>query len=189
MRTILIVASVVVLLGACKKDKWEQAVSDLEGFRDKMCACKDKSGDRAARKICADDVETAMKTWDKGMEDKMGKDDKPPEKLMERGDKVQKELRDCKKAIRHDADALEGEAAMAKMSEYKDKMCACKSGDKACAEAVQKDMQSYAAAHTDMATMKMSDEDMKKATNIGMELAKCSSKAMAIDAAAGSAAP
>jgi len=68
---------------------------------------------------------------------------------------------------------------MGKMVEFKDHMCACKDGDKDCAMKVQKEMADYAEAHKDeKADQKMSDEDMKKATDIGMEMAKCSAKAM-----------
>jgi hypothetical protein len=103
MRKVMMVACAVLALGACKKDKWEQAVSDLEGFRDKMCACKDKD--------CVEGVNKDMKAWEKGMEDKMGKDEKPPEKLMERGDKAEKELRECKKAMRKAGEGKGGEEA------------------------------------------------------------------------------
>jgi hypothetical protein len=71
-----------------------------------------------------------------------------------------------------------GGDAMAKMGEFKDHMCACKDGDKDCAMKVQKEMADYAEANKDMKDQKMSDEDMKKATDIGMEMAKCSAKAM-----------
>jgi len=78
-----------------------------------------------------------------------------------------------------------GGDAMAKMGEFKDHMCACKEGDKDCAMKVQKEMADYAEANKDMKDQKMSDEDMKKATEIGMEMAKCSSKAMGAGAMGG----
>ncbi len=184
MRNYMLMACVVLAFGACKKDKWEQAVSDMEGFRDKMCACKDQK-DPKAQKDCADGVEKSMKDWEKGMEDKFGKDDKPPEKLMERGDKVEKDMRECRKAIRKAGEAAAGGDMIKKMGEFKDAMCACKEGDKDCASKVQKDMQDYAQANAAGMGDKMSDEDMKKATDIGMEMAKCAGKAMG----AGSATP
>ncbi len=97
MRKLAIIAGVVLALGACKKDKWEQAVSDEKGFRDKMCACKDKA--------CTEDVHKQYKEWEKGMEDKIGKDDKPPEKVMEEADKVEREMKDCRKKYRDEAAA------------------------------------------------------------------------------------
>ena len=82
-----------------------------------------------------------------------------------------------------------GGDAMAKMGEFKDHMCACKDGDKDCAMKVQKEMADYAEANKDMKDQKMSDEDMKKATDIGMEMAKCSAKAMGAGAMGGGMAP
>ena len=82
-----------------------------------------------------------------------------------------------------------GGDAMAKMGEFKDHMCACKEGDKDCAMKVQKEMADYAEANKDMKDQKMSDEDMKKATEIGMEMAKCSSKAMGAPAMGGGTPP
>jgi hypothetical protein len=82
-----------------------------------------------------------------------------------------------------------GGDAMAKMGEFKDHMCACKEGDKDCAMKVQKEMADYAEANKDMKDQKMSDEDMKKATDIGMEMAKCSAKAMGAGAMGGGMAP
>jgi len=78
-----------------------------------------------------------------------------------------------------------GSDIVAKMGEFKDHMCACKEGDKDCAMKVQKEMADYAEANKDMKDQKMSDEDMKKAQDIGMELAKCSAKAMGAGAMGG----
>ncbi len=88
MRKFAIIAGMVLAFGACKKDKWAQAVSDEKGFRDKMCACKDKA--------CADDVHKQYKDWEKKMGESMGKDDKPPDSVMEEAEKVEKEMRDCR---------------------------------------------------------------------------------------------
>ncbi len=74
---------------------------------------------------------------------------------------------------------------MGKMAEFKDKMCACKEGDKDCAQKVQKEMQDYAEANKDQKDQKLSEEDQKKATDIGMEMMKCSQKAMGMGGAMG----
>lgn len=177
MRNYLTIACVVLAFGACKKDKWEQAVSDLEGFRDQMCACSKKSGDHAIQKDCADGVEKSMKDWEKGMEDKMGKDDKPPEKLMERGDKAEKELRDCKKDISKGAAKMKMQAAMDQMTKFKDQMCACK--DKACADKVSKDMTDWGTAQAkDMSDFSPTEEDTKKMTDITKDMTDCMTKVM-----------
>src|SRR5690242_16359679 len=140
MTKIAMVLGMVWVLVACSKSKWEQAVSDLEGFRDKMCACKSK-GDPKAQSSCADDVKKAMDSWEKALSEKMdkgSKDDQPPENLMERGDKADKELRACKKDIQKAGGAAQAKESIAKMTGFKDAMCACK--DSACAQKVSDDM-------------------------------------------------
>ena len=67
---------------------------------------------------------------------------------------------------------------MAKMTEFKDKMCAC--ADSPCAQKVSDEMTKWS---TDMAKdmkepPKMSVEDTKKATEIGEAMGKCMQKAM-----------
>lgn len=95
MRKFAIIAGMMLAFTACKKDKWAQAVSDEKGFRDKMCACKDAK--------CAEDVHKEYKEWEKGMESKMGKDDKPPDNVIEEAEKVEKEMKDCRKKFRDEA--------------------------------------------------------------------------------------
>jgi hypothetical protein len=69
---------------------------------------------------------------------------------------------------------------LAKMEGFKNDMCKCKAGDKACAEKVGKDMNAY------MESMKgkipdeknVSEADKKKSEAIGMEMMKCQQTAM-----------
>ncbi|HSJ99587.1 MAG TPA: hypothetical protein VK932_00045, partial [Kofleriaceae bacterium] len=69
---------------------------------------------------------------------------------------------------------------MAKMEGFKNDMCKCAAGDKACAEKVGKDMQAY------MESMKgkipdeksVSEADKKKSEALGMEMMKCQQTAM-----------
>src|SRR5438067_603216 len=66
--------------------------------------------------------------------------------------------------------------AMAKMGEYKDKMCGCK--DKACADKVNDE---YTKTMTEMAkdtSAKPSEDDMKKGAEMAKDYADCMSKAM-----------
>ena len=96
MRKFLIATGVLFAFTACSKSKWDQAASAAEGFRDKMCACKDKA--------CTEQVRKDEKDWQKAHED-MFKDIKDPKDIpkdfMEKMDKVEKEERDC----RHKFDA------------------------------------------------------------------------------------
>ncbi|MBL9018551.1 MAG: hypothetical protein JNL83_30475 [Myxococcales bacterium] len=83
--------------------------------------------------------------------------------------------------------------AMAKMTEFKDKMCACK--DSKCATGVQEEMtkwsQEMAKNAGDKKPEPMSEDDQKKYTEATTKMAECAQKAMSADAggAAGSAAP
>ncbi|HWO24807.1 MAG TPA: hypothetical protein VNO30_38965 [Kofleriaceae bacterium] len=75
--------------------------------------------------------------------------------------------------------------AMAKMEGFKTAMCACKSGDKACAEKVNKDMQAYADSMKGKEKdMKPSPEDEKKMAPVVAEMTKCMTAAMTDPAAA-----
>lgn len=69
--------------------------------------------------------------------------------------------------------------ALAKMTEFKDKMCACK--DKACADTVTGDMTKWSEemSKTMDPSAKPSDEDMKKMTDVGTQMGECMAKAMA----------
>jgi hypothetical protein len=93
----------------------------------------------------------------------------------------------CKKKGGGDA----GEA-VAKMTEFKDQMCACK--DKACADKVQESMTKWstdmAAKAGDKKDQKADEATMKKMTEVGQAYGECMTKAMtpAADPAAGSAA-
>ena len=82
-----------------------------------------------------------------------------------------------------------GGDAMAKMVEIKDHMCACKEGDKDCVAKVQKEMADYTEANKDMKEQKMSDEDLKKGTDVGMAYAKCMQKGLGAPAMGGAPTP
>jgi hypothetical protein len=75
--------------------------------------------------------------------------------------------------------------AMAKMEGFKTAMCACKAGDKACAEKVEKDMKTYSDAMKGKGDKdaKVSEEDTKKMMATMTEYAKCQQTAMGTDPA------
>jgi hypothetical protein len=68
--------------------------------------------------------------------------------------------------------------AMKKMSEFKDKMCACK--DTKCVQGVSDEMTKWSQeqAKDQRDPPRMSDEDTKRATAIGEEMGKCMQTAM-----------
>jgi len=83
MRKFAIIAGMLLAFGACKKNKWDDALSKTEGFRDQMCACKDKA--------CTEDVHKKYKEWEKSMMADMGKDEKPPDGVVEKAGKTESE--------------------------------------------------------------------------------------------------
>jgi hypothetical protein len=170
MRNLILIASLVLAVAGCKKkDKFEQAVSDSEGFRDKMCACKDK-GDDAAKKECASGVKKEMKVWQKEMRekfkgDKEDKEEKEPAKdLLDRLDKAETETRACEKEA-----GGKGGGQSKIIREARDAICACK--DMACANEVSKKMAAQASSG-DMAMEKPTDDDMK----VMKEMSECMTK-------------
>jgi len=73
--------------------------------------------------------------------------------------------------------------AMAKMTEFKDKMCKCAEHDTKCAQAVSDEMTKWSQeqAKNQKEPPKMNEEDTKKAAAIGEEMGKCMQKAMMPD--------
>ena len=69
--------------------------------------------------------------------------------------------------------------AMAKMEGFKNDMCKCKAGEKACAEKVEKDMKAWMESMKGKEKdMKSSPEDEKKGGAIMTDLMKCQQAAM-----------
>ena len=82
----LLAVSLLLGLGACS-NKFDKAISEAEGFKDKMCACKDKE--------CAEKVDKDFHEWRKGMKEKFSKDDKPSDDQMKKAMEAEKAYRDC----------------------------------------------------------------------------------------------
>ncbi|MFT3695745.1 MAG: hypothetical protein QM831_21590 [Kofleriaceae bacterium] len=179
MKKISMVVLAMFLAVGCK-DKWDKAISDMNGFKDEMCACKDKA--------CTDGVKKKMNDWEEKMSKEFGKDEKPPEKLMEKGDAIEKEMKACRKKIEKEAGGAKAAEALKKMTGFKDAMCACK--DAACAQKVTDDMTAWSKAQAaDVDSMGAMDEDTtKKMTDVSNDLGKCMTTAMT-PPAAGSATP
>jgi len=99
------------------------------------------------------------------------------------------DLRDCRgKLLADQADKFErqarlsgaptGEDALAKLAELRNEMCACKAGDKECAQKVEKELGEYALAHD----QHMSEEETKEAADISLSITKCAANATGSDA-------
>lgn len=67
---------------------------------------------------------------------------------------------------------------MGKMTEYKNQMCACKAGDKACADKVNEDMKKWSDQHAKGGEHKADPEMAKKMEPVTKEFADCMMKAM-----------
>ena len=82
-----------------------------------------------------------------------------------------------------------GGNAMAKMSELKDKMCACKDPD--CAKKVSDEMTAWSQQQgsKQKEPAKMSEADQKKATELGIAMGECMQKAMNTGSAAAAPVP
>jgi hypothetical protein len=164
----LVVCALVAMAGC--KDKWDKALSDMEGFKDKMCACKDKA--------CVDGVEKDVDAWKTSMKDTFGKE-KPPDKVDEKGSALRKEMRECQKKVEKAAGGDKAAAAVQKMTEFKDQMCACK--DAACAQKVSDDMTKWGSEQAklgDKDDMKLDDDAQKKLAEATEQMTKCMTTAM-----------
>ena len=78
---------------------------------------------------------------------------------------------------------------VAKMTEYKNQMCACKAGDKGCADKVNADMQKWREQHAKGGEHKADPEMAKKMEPITKEFADCMAKATTPAAGEGAAPP
>ncbi len=138
----------------------EDVVARVEGFRHDMCACH---GGNAA---CARKVKQAL-----GEFEESHRDARVPYRELKRLAHLASETDRCAQRALH-------EDIIGVMTRFKDEMCACAAGDKDCAMRVQEEMQAYAESNRDVADLKMSDDEMKQATDLGMAMAKCSAAAM-----------
>lgn len=102
MRKLLIVASVVFGLSACSKDKFDEVLGEVEGFKNKMCACKDEA--------CADKVQEEWRGYRKTMREKLGKDAKPSEEQDQKFRALNKAMRECRRSARGDGGGGGGES-------------------------------------------------------------------------------
>jgi hypothetical protein len=128
---------------------------ELNGVKDKVCACKDAA--------CAEKLKEEFKASPRRKEiKKQIKDLKDSEK--EKIDKIEEEIKACESK-------LAGEGQLDAMERFKDQVCACM--DKACADKVTQEMTVWGNSHKDE---KLSEDDMKRATVLGEQMAKCMEK-------------
>jgi hypothetical protein len=138
------------------------ALAKLVEIRAEMCACKSGNIGCAVR---------VRRTWDDyTAAHKERPIDGPSAAQVHQASWIADEAAKCEQRARNDA--------MAAITGFRDKMCACKVGDKDCVMAVQRDMAEYDMTQRHGSSEQMSNEDIKQATNVAMELAQCMTKAL-----------
>ena len=90
MRKFFVTASLVFGLVACGKSAGDEALSKMEGFKNDICACKDKA--------CAEKVMKDMMEWGEKFE-KDNKDKKPSKEQEEKAEKISKEMQECMEKV------------------------------------------------------------------------------------------
>ncbi|HEY5923749.1 MAG TPA: hypothetical protein VIV11_18835 [Kofleriaceae bacterium] len=154
-------------------DITENALAKMTAFKKSMCACKDAQ--------CAQQVADEMSKWSAEAL-KSQPEPKMTEEQTQRAADLGEELGGCMQAAmeasRDPAERAETERAMAKMTEFKDQMCACK--DSKCAIRVSDDMTRWSQneAKNSKTPARMTEGDTKKAAAIGEAMGKCMQTAM-----------
>lgn len=119
--------------GSAAGDPFDNALVDLEAFKTRMCACKDKP--------CADRIQADISAWRRAFSSRTGTA-KPTTLQDARGKAIDKEVKACRQtAEAGTGSATAGDkidAVIAKMAMFKDGVCACK--DKPCAEKVKTEL-------------------------------------------------
>lgn len=169
-----------VLVQRCTDDAWDcQRDDELE-------ACRSKLDENQRKKLQAelDQVETGLVSGKVAELEKQMCACKPGNKSCAtrvRNAWVELERAHHRAELTRAAQKCEAKAMrddpMEAMSRFKDEMCACI--DAACAQRVSDEMTKWAQEHyKDDAAVKMSEDDMRAATEIGMQMAQCMTKAM-----------
>ncbi len=155
---------------AAAADPIEAVLGELDTFKGKMCACKDKA--------CADKLQAEFSEWQRNLRAKMTE---KPNKLQEvRGNALQKEMAECRKKAEVGTPGAPGGTSkidnfLTQMQGYRDKVCAC--ADKACAESMKKDMDTWlATAAKDIADAKPTKDQDDKADRLEREMKDCVTK-------------
>ena len=137
---------------------------ELKGMKDKVCACADA---KCAEKLKDDFKESPRRKEIKKQMKALSEKDK------EKIDAIEDEIKACESK-------LSGGEQLATMIEFKDKICACT--NKECADKVTQEMTVWGKSHVDS---KLSEGDMKKASEIGEAMGKCIAKLYSDNTGAG----
>lgn len=100
----------ITFAAACGS-KADNALSDLEGFKDRVCACKDKE--------CADGVKKDMREWKKKMRDEGIKKSELTDDQKKRAKEIDKEMDSCAEKFRESKPKMDKPADPPKPEEKK----------------------------------------------------------------------
>jgi hypothetical protein len=152
---------------AAPTDPIEASLAELDTFKTKMCACKDKT--------CADALQKEYAEWNRNLRIKLIE---KPNKLQEvRGNALQKEMQECRKKAETGTPGAPGGTTkidnfLTQMQGYKDKICACTAKD--CALTLQKELETWlVAAAKDIADAKPTKDQDDKADRLEREMKDC----------------
>lgn len=155
------------------KEPIDVAIRGLTEWKTTMCACTDAA--------CADKAHEGYEDWEQNTIAPMFKDAKIeelPKDKVELAEKLDDERKACRRKLKGEGGASIAEA-MAKMAEFRDKMCACKDAD--CAKKVSDEMTQWSQEEASKATRErpmMTEDDQKKAIEIGTQMGECMQRAM-----------
>jgi len=151
------------------------SVAWMRHFRDAMCGCDDA--------ICAKRVSEDMRDWSvrtaAHRKAPLSYSDAESREALEIGDSMGKCMQVATGVPSLPEPTSPGVAeAMATMSRFKDEMCACK--DTSCAQKVSDEMAKWSQAQAKRTTPppKMTDEAVKRATELGEAMGTCMQRAM-----------
>lgn len=140
-------------------------MAEVTGMKDKVCACKDAA---CAKKLKDDFKESPRRKEIKKQIKAL------PEADRDKIDRIEDEIKACERK-------LGGGEAVAALTQFKDKMCACT--DRACADRVSQEMMVWSKSHMD--DEQPDSDQLKEVTAISEQLAKCMMKAMEEPASGG----
>jgi hypothetical protein len=147
----------------------------MEVFKGDMCRCK--AGDRA----CADKVEQALKDYSRSMKDTdLDQKSISPDDEKKMG-QIISELVKCQETALGSGDNQSLiEDAISKVKGFKDDMCRCKAGDKACAEKVEQALTGYldSVTQSGLKPRPVTADDEQRMAEAMAGLLKCQQAAM-----------
>jgi hypothetical protein len=168
---LLLVLTITLGLAACsKKSEVDEFIGKMDGFKTKICACKDMA--------CLDGVHKEQEEWMKKFEEKAEKNKgtKPSEAQEKRMDAISKDTEACEEKLEAAEAKVQADAYMKEMTAFADAMCACK--DIECANGVNDKMNKWSEEQVKKTgpAPKFDEATMKQMTDLSTRLGECNMK-------------